>query len=73
MGYLQYNFVSTLKMDYYKDTVKDFYLAKTGTNIYDTMGVWGRVVLDESGNMCNEGVDVTLKDRIYYYRLSTKI
>ena len=26
------------------------------------MGVWGRVVLDENGNMCEEGADITLQN-----------
>ena len=73
MAYLQYMFSSTLKKEIDEKTVEDYYTTQTGTNIFSDMGVWGRVVLDENGNMCEEGTDVRLKNRIYNYRLSTKI
>lgn len=73
MAYLQYSFSSTLNKEFNRDTREDDYTTQTGTNIFSDMGVWGRVVLDENGNMCEEGTDVRLKDRIYNYRLSTKI
>ncbi len=72
MPYLQYSFSDTTKKKYNEETFKDYYSTKTGPNVIDGMGVWGRVVLDENGNMCAEGIDTTLKNRIYSYRLSTK-
>lgn len=73
MAYLQYMFSSTLKQEFNRETMEDYYTTQTGTNIFGGMGVWGRVVLDENGNMCAEGTDITLKNRIYNCRLSTKI
>lgn len=73
MAYLQYAFTSTLKHEFNRETVEDYCTTQTGTNIFYGIGVWGRVVLDENGNMCPEGTEITLKNRIYNYRLSTKI
>ena len=73
MAYLQYMFSSTLKKEIDEKTVEDYFTTQTGTNIFSDMGVWGRVVLDENGNMCEEGTDVRLKNRIYNYRLSATI
>lgn len=69
MYHIHYNFLDTLQ----KDIDGEFYTTQTGTYINNSMGVWGRVVLDKDGNICEEDTSVRLEDRIYYYRLSTKI
>lgn len=71
--YLQYSFESTVRKNLDRNTGEKSYTTRTGTIIDNGIGVWGRVVLDENGNVCEEGTDITLKDRIYCYRLSTKI